>query len=141
MTLDGGSLALGLALGVLAGGALAFGLGFLKGMARAHETHALATKLALDGVGRTFERVVSVQTIGAPEPTPGELVSIPTPEERATHAAQEAAIARGVEYMREAYRGLGVERTDDELRGEVLDMIGGKSPEPPSDLRAFLRDG
>jgi hypothetical protein len=84
-------------------------------------------------------RLLSVQTMGTPTPTPGEVVSEPSPEERATNAAQEATIQKGIGNLREMYKDLGIARSDDELRAEAIDMLGGRSPEPPADLAAWLR--
>jgi hypothetical protein len=76
-----------------------------------------------------IERINNVQTIGTPTPKPVEVAQSITAEDRAQRSISAETVERGMVALRGEYEaaGMGIP-SDDELRSEVLSMLGGNAP-------------
>lgn len=83
-------------------------------------------RASLQAIGNTVQ-------YGTPTPQAASVDQEPTPEQALARAIDEDVVARGVEALREEYKGAGIAITDAELRDQVVAIILNQPiPEPSS---------
>jgi hypothetical protein len=102
--------------------------------------------------GREIERIhasyatvltvkTNIEQVGSPTiPMHGMETRDEEPEVRAMRAADELAMQRGVESLRQSYLAANIPYTEGQLEDDARRMLNGESPRVPPDLRSFVRD-
>lgn len=94
--------------------------------AREIERQAAMYERILTASKVTAESLIRLVTTGVPEPQPAVVTERePDVHERASRLVTEQTISRGVEKLREAYKGLGIEVSDDDLAEEAQALLMG----------------
>ncbi len=97
-------------------------LGYIRATDRMHARERSQWK-------RILRMATNVQTIGAAEARPVEVARSIDAEERVQRMVSEDTIAKGVTRLRAEYTSARMRvPTDEELRSEVISMLGGNEP-------------
>jgi hypothetical protein len=103
----------------------------MRALDREEHAHARETERLHAQYAVVLERLSNVIQYGTP--TPREAVvqdAEPDAEMTVRQRVREETIESGVREMRAAYDAMGLKLSDDEIREEVISMLGGLSPKP-----------